>query len=408
MNTLLASEVPLRGRERELAVIREILEHGLRRGPAVLAVEGMPGIGKTRLLTEAAALARRLGYVPPGRPHGRDAWTHRPSAARTRGHGGDRPSGPHLVIVDDLHGTPGHVPNPARVPGPRGRPGGHPGVWLIAHRPGEAPPLIRPLLADPAARTERLILGPLAPADTHRLAHDLLGAPPARSLRPLIDDVEGHPRLLIDLLTGLREEGGVQLSGGEAELLTERLPARLAARVRNTLERYSPACRQLLCVAAILGDEVVYAELALMTRTSVSALLPTLEEVWATGVVRNIGTRAVFRSPLLRRLIAESVPASVRLALEQEAAALRSARRGQRHPAAVRPGPPATDRPARRAELSERQRSLVALVAEGLTNQQIASRLALSPHTVNYHLRNLFKHYGVSSRIDLLRATRGT
>ncbi|MET9950590.1 LuxR C-terminal-related transcriptional regulator [Streptomyces sp. NPDC006339] len=419
MNTLLTTDLPLHGRERELALIRDVLEHGRREGTAVVSVEGMPGIGKTRLLTEAATLARRLGYLPSRGGHGREARTHRPAAALTGARSGDRPTGPRLVIVDDPRGTTDRLTGLARVPGPRGRPGTGRAVWLIAHRPGESPPLTGPLLADPAARTERLVLGPLAPTDTRRLAHGLLGVPPAPSLEPLIDDAGGHPRLLIELLTGLQEEGGVALSGGAAELLTETLPARLAARVRTTLERYSPSCRQLLCVAAVLGDEVVYGELALMMRTSVSALLPTLEEVCATGVVRNIGSRAVFHNPLLRRLIAESVPPSVRLALEQEAAALRSVRRGQRHPAPAplpatapppaapaRPGPSTAERPTRGGQLSEQQHALVALVAEGLTNQQIASRLALSPHTVNYHLRRLFKLYGVSSRIDLLRAAR--
>ncbi|MYV72280.1 AAA family ATPase, partial [Streptomyces sp. SID2131] len=83
MNTLLAHEVPLYGRERELALIREVLEHGRGGGAVVLSVEGMPGIGKTRLLTEAADLARRLGYVPPRGPHGHGARTHRPAAALT-------------------------------------------------------------------------------------------------------------------------------------------------------------------------------------------------------------------------------------------------------------------------------------------------------------------------------------
>lgn len=177
----------------------------------------------------------------------------------------------------------------------------------------------------------------------------------------------------------------------EVRLLTSRLPARLATRVRATLERFSPGCRQLLRVASLLGCEVVYEDLALMLRTSVSALLPALEEVEATGVVRNDDGRAVFSSPLLRRLISDSMPDSLRLSLQREAAALRATAGLREAPAA---GP----------ELSEQQRVLVGLVREGLTNQQIARRLALSPHTVNYHLRKLFKTFGVSSRIDLLTA----
>lgn len=60
--------------------------------------------------------------------------------------------------------------------------------------------------------------------------------------------------------------------------------------------------------------------------------------------------------------------------------------------------------PARGPRLSRQQQGVVRLVSEGLTNRQMARRLGLSPHTVNYHLRRLFKSYGVNSRIDLLRA----
>ncbi|MEU9250232.1 LuxR C-terminal-related transcriptional regulator [Streptomyces sp. NPDC048270] len=384
------THMPLRGREREMRLIREVLEYGRRSGPAVLSIEGMPGIGKTRLLREAALLADGLGYAG----HHPDPWAdprhprRRAAPARhTRGRPGrcHAPSGPVLVLVDDTRRT---VDGPPRMPfTPRERPGGDPVVWLVAHRPGEGPALPAGL----TGRSERLALGPLGPSPSLGLARDLLGAPPAPALVQLLDQAGGHPRLMIELLTGLQEEGSVETVADEVRLLTSRLPVRLATRVRATLERFSPGCRQLLCVASVLGCEVVYEDLALMLRTSVSALLPALEEVEATGVVRGDGGRAVFSSPLLRRLISDSMPDSLRLSLQREAAALR-ATAGLVEPPA--PGP----------ELSEQQRVLVGLVREGLTNQQIARRLALSPHTVNYHLRKLFKTYGVSSRIDLLTA----
>ncbi|GAA3388337.1 helix-turn-helix transcriptional regulator [Streptomyces roseoviridis] len=416
MSTALAQGTPLRGRDPELERIREILEHGRGTGSALLAIEGMPGIGKTRLLQEAALLAERLGYdVNPGR--------HTGGYARC-----PRPSGPRLVILDGTGPLPRQRRHPAA--GPTGTPGGRrPGlhggpartavpagrhgdrartVWLLAHRPGEgmAAPAAALLGGEPRGRSERLTLGPLGASDALRLAQDVLGADPSPALARLVDQAGGHPRLLIDLLTGLREEGGVRIAAGEAELLSRRLPERVALRVRSTLERYSGSCRQLLCVAAVLGDEVVYEELALMMRTSVSALLPVLEEVRATGVVRDRGGRAVFHSPLLRRLLADSLPDTVRAALEREAQSLRTARAAKRRPEAV-PAQPAPHAPERTG-LTETQRALVGLVADGLTNQQIGRRLALSPHTVNYHLRKLFKRYGVSSRIDLLQAVSGT
>jgi DNA-binding CsgD family transcriptional regulator len=43
------------------------------------------------------------------------------------------------------------------------------------------------------------------------------------------------------------------------------------------------------------------------------------------------------------------------------------------------------------------------LVAEGLTNQEVADRLYVSPHTVNSHLRRIFTKVDVTSRVELAR-----
>jgi DNA-binding CsgD family transcriptional regulator len=43
------------------------------------------------------------------------------------------------------------------------------------------------------------------------------------------------------------------------------------------------------------------------------------------------------------------------------------------------------------------------MVSDALTNQQIARRLSLSPHTVNYHLRQIFQKLGINSRVQLAR-----
>lgn len=51
--------------------------------------------------------------------------------------------------------------------------------------------------------------------------------------------------------------------------------------------------------------------------------------------------------------------------------------------------------------LSERELEIIALVAEGLTNREIAARTYLSPNTVKVHLRNIFTKTGVVSRTDL-------
>ncbi len=48
--------------------------------------------------------------------------------------------------------------------------------------------------------------------------------------------------------------------------------------------------------------------------------------------------------------------------------------------------------------LSERELEVLSLVAEGLTNQDIAQRLVLSEHTVNRHVANILRKLGLPSR----------
>jgi DNA-binding CsgD family transcriptional regulator len=60
-------------------------------------------------------------------------------------------------------------------------------------------------------------------------------------------------------------------------------------------------------------------------------------------------------------------------------------------------------RPEGRRVLTDSEASVARLVADGLTNREVAERLFLSPHTVNGHLRNVFKKLGVNSRVDLAR-----
>ena len=53
--------------------------------------------------------------------------------------------------------------------------------------------------------------------------------------------------------------------------------------------------------------------------------------------------------------------------------------------------------------LTETERAVSLLVAEGLTNSAVARRLYISPHTVNTHLRHVFTKLGISNRVALAR-----
>jgi DNA-binding CsgD family transcriptional regulator len=50
------------------------------------------------------------------------------------------------------------------------------------------------------------------------------------------------------------------------------------------------------------------------------------------------------------------------------------------------------------ARLSPREREVLGLVADGLTNQDIARRLVLSEHTVHRHVTNILRKLGLHSR----------
>lgn len=61
------------------------------------------------------------------------------------------------------------------------------------------------------------------------------------------------------------------------------------------------------------------------------------------------------------------------------------------------PRPPA-DRRTPLPELTAREREVLRVLAEGLTNQQIAARLVLSEHTVHRHVANILRKLELSSR----------
>ncbi len=53
--------------------------------------------------------------------------------------------------------------------------------------------------------------------------------------------------------------------------------------------------------------------------------------------------------------------------------------------------------------LSEKELAVLAELAQGHTNKQIAARLWLSEQTVKFHLRNIYRKLGIKSRTEALR-----
>ena len=59
--------------------------------------------------------------------------------------------------------------------------------------------------------------------------------------------------------------------------------------------------------------------------------------------------------------------------------------------------------PKRVTGLSEKETAVLAELANGYTNKQIAARLWLSEQTVKFHLRNIYRKLGIKSRTEALR-----
>jgi DNA-binding NarL/FixJ family response regulator len=71
------------------------------------------------------------------------------------------------------------------------------------------------------------------------------------------------------------------------------------------------------------------------------------------------------------------------------------------HPAHATGG--AAPSSAQRSGLSEKEIAVLAEVSQGHSNKEIASRLWLSEQTVKFHLRNIYRKLGITSRTEALR-----
>jgi two-component system, NarL family, nitrate/nitrite response regulator NarL len=64
-------------------------------------------------------------------------------------------------------------------------------------------------------------------------------------------------------------------------------------------------------------------------------------------------------------------------------------------------GAPPSGRERERSLLSQREREIVALVAQGFKNKEMAEKMFISEQTVKNHLHNIFDKLGVSDRLEL-------
>src|ERR1700704_601295 len=233
--------VPVRefhGRDAELALIRGELDRLSDGAEAVVVVEGAAGMGKSRLLAEAAAIARSLG-ITVGHSAADPSETMVELAALLAAlFAGAEPlldsdalstlhaereqrfwllrdlqqlleraalESPLLIAIDDAHWADGGTTAALRTLPMRLM--GLPIAWMIALRPPrEATPLVhaRELLKQEGARS--IALGPLDDDAVMQLAADILAAQPDQSILKQLAEAEGSPFIVVETLLGLLEE----------------------------------------------------------------------------------------------------------------------------------------------------------------------------------------------------------
>ncbi|GLU49114.1 hypothetical protein Nans01_34650 [Nocardiopsis ansamitocini] len=199
----------------------------------------------------------------------------------------------------------------------------------------------------------------------------------------------GSPALALETLKGIKEEGVVVQQGNFADIGETRLPGRLYSWVDGILEQGPRHIKEFLAACAAVGEGADVIE-------SVAPVVgKNREEIfWAAAAAYNLGIlgrgiKIQFQSPIVHEIFWSYIPRFFPSLLAGGVGEnLRISRVPDRKPT---------------PKLTRQEMRLVLLTSEGYTNQQIARRLSISQHTVNYHLKKLFKKYEVNSRVRLAR-----
>ncbi|MEU3744674.1 MULTISPECIES: helix-turn-helix transcriptional regulator [Streptomyces] len=368
---------PLRGRDAELAFIAARLDALDRGEGGIIRVEGPVGIGRSRILAEAAAAARRRGtrvfegaadpdeqFVPlgplldgllsgeeplPGAVRLRDLATTPGQRFWLLQELGDRlretaRNGPLLVVLDDLQwcddltlltfntlaaGLSSHAI-----------------LWLVAVRGGSVPSGVRTTLDRiRQAGAHELVLGALDDQATTRITEDVLGAAPGPDVLRVVRRAEGVPQLLVALLGSLRES--VTIENGTAGLPAGPPAPREIPSVVRRLDQLSDEARALVQTAAAVGAPVTVALLAELLGRSSAALITAVRESLDADLLTESGDRLAFRHALIREAVEAGLPLSLRLALRGQAAELSP---GSAASSVEQPGPSAGRAPEDAAE----------------------------------------------------------
>lgn len=332
----------LRGRERELGLLTERISAVLAGRGGVAVVEGTAGIGKSRLLDEAARVAEaahvevsrgtaeELDRVAPlasilaalrsGRdpilppedvvalPLSNDARLLLAQELRDRLER-RAASGPLLVILEDLQWA-----DPATLFMLRSLTAGvaaEPVLWLFSVRPSSEASEATLAVDDWVNRGgTRITLRPLDAPSALQVATDIHGGVLDAALRRLVEEALGDPLLIVELVRGF--PGSV--AGRRV------LSRSFADGVERRLAGVSPETRQLLRVGAVLGRAFTLSDASTLLGRSVVACVPLISEAIVAGILVDAETGLRFQHDLVRRVVYDKLGPATRRGMHREAA----------------------------------------------------------------------------------------
>ncbi len=364
----------MRGRDHELGLVLDMIRAAEAGRGGVLLVEGEPGIGKSHLRRESAGVAVGRGFSVVS---GSAEWSPDPVPASGYLPPLWAPLAGHFGF--GMSADPG-ISDPGQpIPG---RP--IPGQPIPVPPEGRGPAGKAPVVFDDLHSARPLTLRRL-----RGLGQELPG---------LAAGAGGNPLLVVKLLAGLQDEDRIRIASGSASLLSRRLPRRVRTVVRRWLLDLSPRVRQFLEVGAVLGRSFQLDTVASLLGETPAGMLPELEAALTADLGVLLRGRDRFGAV---RSLEESLTGY------EKTGALRDGRRVRRRLRGLgirRRCFTYANRPRSGwASLTDTERVVSGLVAQGLTNQQVAAQMFLSAHTVAFHLRQVYRKLDIGPRVDLAR-----
>ncbi|MDT4963401.1 MAG: hypothetical protein QOF87_3048 [Pseudonocardiales bacterium] len=346
--------LPIRGRAGELKVIGALVAALVQGHGGVLVIEGPPGIGKSRLLTEVMALADKAGVrtlfgeafeyqqtVPFFSLFmatlGADPPVGDADALRRLGGSADLRYWVVSDLADAIHAAAAQIPlaivledihwaDNGTLLALRSLATARPDVavlWVLTARTGAGGRGVQETLsvlqrAD-AAVVRVAAMSPDAVAD---MVCDAVRANADESLLTLAAKAHGNPFLVRELVGGLGEEGRLNVSGGRAVASGHGLPGRLAASMRQRLDHLSDGAGEVVRVAAVLPDRFSAGLLAAMLERQPASLMSAIQEAVRADLLVDDDGQLRFRHDLLREATRQSLPQAVRRAMERQSASV--------------------------------------------------------------------------------------